>query len=73
MQYMLKRISILNKKNSKKTELDRTFTMISQKIVTTLKQQNKKSENDYVELNSLKPESFIFDMPSDLKELVPHY
>lgn len=73
MQFMLKRISLLNKKNAKKQELDKTFSMISNKIVATLKQQNKKSENDYVELTSLKPESFVFDMPSDLKELVPHY
>ena len=47
--------------------------MINNKIVATLKQQNKKSENDYVELTSLRLESFVFDMPSDLKELVPHY
>jgi len=38
MQFMLKRISFLNKKNQKKTELERTFTMIKGKIESTLKQ-----------------------------------
>jgi hypothetical protein len=38
MQFMLKRHSLLNKKNQKKSELDRTFAMINQKIVATLKQ-----------------------------------
>lgn len=73
MQFMLKRHSLLNKKNSKKSELDKTFAMINQKIVATLKQQNKKSENDFIELSSLRPDSFVFKMPPDLKELVPHF
>jgi hypothetical protein len=47
--------------------------MISHKIVSTLKQQNKKSENDFVDLQHLKPESFTFELPADLKELVPHF
>lgn len=47
--------------------------MINNKIIATLKQQNKNSENDYVELMSLRSESFVFNMPSELKELVPHY
>ena len=73
MQFMLKRHSLLNKKNQKKSELDRTQSMINQKIVATLKQQNKKSENDFIELSSLRGESFVFKMPPDLKELVPHF
>jgi len=73
MQFMLKRHSLLNKKNQKKSELDRTLSMINQKVVATLKQQNKKSENDFIELSSLRAESFVFKMPSDLKELVPHF
>ena len=73
MQFMLKRHSLLNKKNQKKSELDRTQSMINQKIVATLKQQNKKSENDFIELSSLRAESFAFKMPPDLNELVPHF
>jgi|688.fasta_scaffold632359_2 hypothetical protein len=34
---MVKRISLLNKKNSKKQELDKTFSMINNKIIATLK------------------------------------
>lgn len=37
MQYMVKRISLLNKKNSKRQELDKTFSMINNKIIATLK------------------------------------
>jgi hypothetical protein len=70
---MLKRHSLLSKKNQKKSELDRTFAMINQKIVATLKQQNKKSENDFIELSSLQANSFNFKMPQDLKEIVPHF
>jgi hypothetical protein len=37
MQYMLKRISLLNKKNEKKNTLERTLSLIKAKIEATLK------------------------------------
>lgn len=38
MQYMLKRIHLLNKKNQKKNDLERTLSLIKLKIEATLKQ-----------------------------------
>ena len=70
---MLKRISLLNNKNKLKSELDRTLNMIRCKLEMTLKQQNKRHENDFIELKDLKPDKFVFKAPNDLKELIKHF
>ena len=50
---MLKRHNLLGKKNKQKTELERTSHMIKNSIELQLRQQNKKSENDFIELAQL--------------------
>ena len=53
MQFMLKRINLLTRKNQKRTDLEKTLGLVKQKIEVTLKTQNKRSENDFIELSEL--------------------
>ena len=43
MIYMLKRHNLLSKKNAKKTELEKTSTMIKNQLEISLKTSNRKS------------------------------
>jgi len=47
---MLQRTSLLDKKKKKKLELDKVVTLAKGKIELDLRQQNKKSGDDYVDL-----------------------
>lgn len=53
MIFMLKRTNMLGKKNKQKQELEKASTMIKQQIELQLKQSNKKSDNDYIDLSEL--------------------
>ena len=70
---MLKRIHLLNKKNIKKQELDRTLSLIKAKIEAILRQQNKRSEFDYLELSDLNANTFVFRPADDLKLAAARY
>jgi hypothetical protein len=70
---MLKRIHLLTKKNNKKSELDRTLSLIKAKIEAILRQQNKRSENDYLELVDLNPNTFVFRPGDDLRSAAARY
>ena len=69
MTLMIKRSSLLNKKNAKKAEVENTVKLINKQIECTLKKMNRRSQNDYLDLKDLKP-NFNFKMPDDLKTLV---
>lgn len=53
---MLRRHNLLGKKNSKKSELEKTSTMIKNRLELDLKQANRKSESDFIDLADLKPD-----------------
>lgn len=53
MLYMLQRTSLLEKKKKKKAELTKMLDMIKTKIEMDMKASNKKSSDDYVDLESL--------------------
>ena len=72
MTLMIKRSSLLNKKNAKKAEVENTVKLINKQIECTLKKMNRRSQNDYLDLKDLKP-NFNFKMPDDLKTLVQHF
>ena len=72
MTLMIKRSSLLNKKNVKKSELESTAKLIRQQIEATLKKLNKRSQIDYLDLKDLKP-NFTFKLPDDSKTLVSHF
>lgn len=56
MIFMLKRHNLLGKKNAKKTELEKTSTMIKNQLEISLKTSNRKSQNDFIDLADLKPD-----------------
>ena len=72
MTLMIKRSSLLNKKNAKKAEVENTVKLINKQIECTLKKMNRRSANDYLDLKDLKP-NFNFTMPDDLKTMVSHF
>jgi hypothetical protein len=72
MQFMLKRINLLARKNQKKSDLEKTLGLVKQKIEVILKFQNKRSENDFIELADI-PRNFVFRVPEELKSIVAHY
>lgn len=53
---MLRRHNLLGKKNSKKQELEKTSTMIKNRLELDLKHANRKSESDFIDLADLKPD-----------------
>ena len=72
MQFMLKRINLLARKNQKKSDLEKTLGLVKQKIEVILKFQNKRSENDFMELSEI-PRNFVFRVSEELKSIVAHY
>lgn len=69
---MLKRHNLLGKKNKQKTELERTSNMIKTTIELQLRQQNKKSENDFIELAQLQP-NFTLKLTSESKTMIINF
>eukprot|EP00347_Sterkiella_histriomuscorum_P010288 403376879 len=66
MLFMLKRTSFLDKKKKKKAELDKILSIVKTKIEFDLKTQNKKKDQDYVDLEQLEPETFSYYISDDL-------
>ena len=48
------------------------MSLVKAKIEATLKQQNKRSENDFIELPEL-PRNFVFRVPEELRSIAAHY
>lgn len=67
---MLKRTTLLEKKKKKKNELDRVTQLVKTKIEFDLKNQNKKMEGDYVDLEKLDPATTVFTISDDLRQIL---
>lgn len=63
--YMLQRNSFMEKRKKKKAEFDKTSFFTKQCIERDLKQQNKKSDEDYIELPLINPACAKFVISSD--------
>lgn len=63
---MLKRTSYLDKKKKKKAELDKISQLVKTKIEFDLKQQNKKKDDDYIDMEQLSPESYTYYVSDEL-------
>ena len=72
MLFLLKRNSLIEKKKKKKGDFDKISLLVKQKIEFDLKQQNKKSDIDYVDLDSMPPETVKFALTSELRSLLPN-
>lgn len=72
MIFMLKRTNMLGKKNKQKQELEKASTMIKQQIELQLKQSNKKSDNDYIDLAELQP-NFKLKLTSECKTMLTNF
>ena len=69
---MLKRHYLLNKKNKQKGEVEKLVTCIKHHIETSLKQCNRKSENQPIELESLKPD-FHLKLTQDVRSMIQNF
>lgn len=69
---MLKRHNLLSKKNKQKQELERTSTTIKQQIEMQLKQSNKKSESDYIDLAELQT-NFVLKLTAECKTMMTNF
>jgi hydrogenase maturation factor len=72
MIFMLKRHNLLGKKNAKKTELEKTSTMIKNQLEISLKTSNRKSQNDFIDLADLKPD-FQLKLTQEVKTMMSHF
>ena len=63
--YMLQRNSLQEKRKKKKAEFDKTAAITKQCIERDLKQQNKKSDEDYIELPLINPAIAKFVIAND--------
>ena len=72
MIFMLKRHHANGKKNKLKQEVDRTCNMMKSQIELQLKHSNRKSENDFIDLDQLKPD-FALKLTDDIKMMAGHF
>ncbi|CDW75095.1 UNKNOWN [Stylonychia lemnae] len=70
MLFMLQRTFLLEKKKKKKIELDKHVSIGKSKLEFDLKSQNKKSDQDYVDLATLDAKITRFSMSEDLKNVI---
>lgn len=69
---MLQRTSLLDKKKKKKVELEKVVSMAKNKIEYDLKHQNKKGDDDYIDLTQIEPFNTKFILTDDLTTLLPN-
>ena len=67
---MMQRTFLFDKKKKRKNELDKAISGARNKVELDLKQQNKKSDNDYIDLDKLEPNNIRFAVSEDLKVLL---
>jgi hypothetical protein len=67
---MLKRNSLLEKRKKKKADFDKVLNMAKSKIELDLKNQNKKSETDFVNLDELEVSKAKFVVAEDVRQLI---
>ena len=67
---MLQRTSLLEKRKKKKAELDKNLGIVKTLVERDLKVQNKKSEDDFVDLDRLNPQTTKFVVSEELKNLL---
>lgn len=72
MLYMMQRTCLLERKKRKKQELDKLISMANAKIKVDLNKQNKKSDDDYLDLEQVDASSVKYAITEDLKELLPN-
>jgi len=70
MLFMLKRNSLLEKRKKKKADFDKVLNMAKSKIELDLKNQNKKSETDFVNLDELEVSKAKFVVAEDVRQLI---
>lgn len=68
---MLQRTSLLEKRKKKKNEFDKMLQTTRTKIELDMKQQNKKADDDFVDLNQLDARVVKFEVTDDLKNIIP--
>lgn len=71
MLYMLQRTSLLERRKKKKTEFEKIVQTVKGKIELDLRSQNKKSDDDFVELDKLDPRTTKFQIQEDFKTTLP--
>jgi len=67
---MLKRNSFLEKRKKKKADLEKVFNMTKHKIEIDLKNQNRKSETDFINLEEIEPSKLQYTVSKDLQGLI---
>lgn len=70
---MLQRTSLLEKRKKKKVELDKNTVVARTLVERDLKVQNKKTENDYLEIDKLDPQTSKFAVSEDLNNLLVNF
>jgi hypothetical protein len=67
---MLKRNVLMDKKKKKKAEIEKVYNMAKQKVEIDLKNQNKKSEKDFLSLEEIQPDKLKYVVPEDFLRLL---
>lgn len=68
--FMLQRTSLLEKRKKKKVELDKNTQLAKQITERDLKNQNKRADNDFLEIDKLDPQTSKFAVLEDLSGLL---
>ena len=72
MIFMLRRHSLLGKKNGKKVELEKTQNLLKSQLEMTLRNCNRRSETDLVDLMQLKSD-FVLRLSEEQRSLISHF
>lgn len=72
MIFMLRRHSLLGKKNLKKSELEKTQNLLKGQLEMTLRNCNRKSETDLIDLKDLKSD-FSLRLSEEQRSLISHF
>ncbi len=67
---MLQRTSLMEKRKKKKVELDKNTQTAKIVFERDIKNQNKKSDNDYMEIEKLDPNASKFFVQEDMKSVI---
>jgi hypothetical protein len=73
MLFTLKRNALMDKRKKKKADLEKFFGMIKGKMEKDLKDQNKKSEEDFMSLDELCPATCRFSISEQIKPSMSHF
>lgn len=73
MMILLKRNALMDKRKKKKADLEKFFGMIKGKMEMDLKNQNKKSDKDFISLEDMDPTNVKYVVSNEIRPSMQHF